>query len=928
LQHRAVTASKNSSVPPIVHEVLHSSGQPLDASTRDFMESRFDHDFSRVRVHTDAKAAESAQAVNALAYTVRHNVVFGASEYAPASSRGRELLGHELAHTIQQRNAGDAPLTAHSNDVLESSAEAAGRDVSSGRSVSRDLPSCGIGLSRTPDEEREAAVKEAEAFLASVEKEEKEEEERAAGSQKKPSKFSPGGFTDNDIDEAAGKTKDKAKLAATPPVGNKTKEDRRNRTIRYYRNKPDEKLEAAYRSRLKLYLEDRLQGQKHWDLEAQEEIIKERAPNAPWHEDARQEFLAQLEEQKRAEVRQERLQQLPEKVRGQFQQLGKKTKGWAREEQDLAQELLWRWIEYYDQGLGSPASTDRIRKELVAHYETWLRAADRAIQQDCKRRPRLASLGDKIRRNLENAQGDPCKPWFEESHQYGYSELHQLESFMRVTTVYEKPEFKMYLNIHTWVEEFRGRTNPEAILAKMRGQGVIGIGTGGFGGLGARIFNGLPKVAPKPTPMSPKQPIGYKLPNASPPAPTPAATSPKRTIGFQSQNPPTPTPTPATSTPKQPIGYKLQNTSPPVPTPTVTSPKPRIGFQSQNTPPPTSTPAATSPKRRIGFQSQNAPPPAPVSTDVPSRVSPPTAGFGRDTKPAPAGSVPQDSPVITQMPPARVVPTSQGDGSTPVVTGQRRNQPAQATVGKNPPIDESTQSKTPGKPATDIEPPKTSRPAKASTAQKAKAQSVKEDPQRGVKEALKRTDQRLAKGRKEVDAYNKRIEKAREKVRSLLEKKNNAPKDDPGLGKVLDDLQAARNQLDELTEQRDHQVGLNQEHQATAARLQQALDTKTYDRPTDFWAGVREKVWQNALKEGKGKVLSPSKTQIKEGDSWVMGHKEKYEFRKHQKSAAERGISREEFIKEHNDPKHYRPETKADNESHLYEDKTDAYLGH
>jgi hypothetical protein len=61
-------------VPPIVHEVLRSPGQPLDAATRAFFEPRFGHDFSDVRVHTDARAADSALAVNALAYTVGHDV--------------------------------------------------------------------------------------------------------------------------------------------------------------------------------------------------------------------------------------------------------------------------------------------------------------------------------------------------------------------------------------------------------------------------------------------------------------------------------------------------------------------------------------------------------------------------------------------------------------------------------------------------------------------------------------------------------------------------------------------------------------------------------------------------------------------------------------------------------------------------------------
>ncbi len=88
--------------PPSVHDVLSSPGQPLDPATRAFMEPRFGQDFGHVRIHTDAGAAESAYAVNALAYTVGPNVVFGAGKYAPASSEGRRLLAHELTHVVHQ----------------------------------------------------------------------------------------------------------------------------------------------------------------------------------------------------------------------------------------------------------------------------------------------------------------------------------------------------------------------------------------------------------------------------------------------------------------------------------------------------------------------------------------------------------------------------------------------------------------------------------------------------------------------------------------------------------------------------------------------------------------------------------------------------------------------------------------------------------
>lgn len=89
-------------VPPVVHEVLHSSGRPLDKATRSFFEPRFGHDFSKVRVHADQKAAESARMINAEAYTVGRHVVFGGGQYLPDSHVGRELIAHELTHVLQQ----------------------------------------------------------------------------------------------------------------------------------------------------------------------------------------------------------------------------------------------------------------------------------------------------------------------------------------------------------------------------------------------------------------------------------------------------------------------------------------------------------------------------------------------------------------------------------------------------------------------------------------------------------------------------------------------------------------------------------------------------------------------------------------------------------------------------------------------------------
>jgi Domain of unknown function (DUF4157) len=90
------------SAPASVDRVLSSPGRPLDSALQQDMGQRFGHDFSRVRIHTDAEAAASASVLQAQAYTVGNDVVFNANKFAPHSFKGRKLLVHELVHVIQQ----------------------------------------------------------------------------------------------------------------------------------------------------------------------------------------------------------------------------------------------------------------------------------------------------------------------------------------------------------------------------------------------------------------------------------------------------------------------------------------------------------------------------------------------------------------------------------------------------------------------------------------------------------------------------------------------------------------------------------------------------------------------------------------------------------------------------------------------------------
>ena len=94
--------SRRLALPPIVHDIVRSPGQPLDPLARAFMEPRFGHDFSQVRVHTDPQAAALAHGVNAKAFTVGQAIVFGSGHYAPETPDGKTLLAHELTHVLQQ----------------------------------------------------------------------------------------------------------------------------------------------------------------------------------------------------------------------------------------------------------------------------------------------------------------------------------------------------------------------------------------------------------------------------------------------------------------------------------------------------------------------------------------------------------------------------------------------------------------------------------------------------------------------------------------------------------------------------------------------------------------------------------------------------------------------------------------------------------
>jgi hypothetical protein len=116
LQRQANGVATPESAPPSVATVLRSSGQSLPDSVRHEFEPRFGHDFSSVRVHADPMAAQSAAAVQALAYTVGRDIVFGAGQFRPESASGRRLIAHELTHVVQQ-GGNDTPIIRRQTDT-------------------------------------------------------------------------------------------------------------------------------------------------------------------------------------------------------------------------------------------------------------------------------------------------------------------------------------------------------------------------------------------------------------------------------------------------------------------------------------------------------------------------------------------------------------------------------------------------------------------------------------------------------------------------------------------------------------------------------------------------------------------------------------------------------------------------------------------
>jgi Domain of unknown function (DUF4157) len=153
---------------PVLGVIGRGGGQPLDAPLRAGMEQALGADLSSVRVHTDGSAAASAQTVQAHAYTVGDEIVFGPGQYEPGSSSGQRTLAHELTHVVQQRSGpvagtptGDGIALSDPADSFERAAEANADRIMSRAPSNTPSTASGAGSSvqrqEAPEEEDESA---------------------------------------------------------------------------------------------------------------------------------------------------------------------------------------------------------------------------------------------------------------------------------------------------------------------------------------------------------------------------------------------------------------------------------------------------------------------------------------------------------------------------------------------------------------------------------------------------------------------------------------------------------------------------------------------------------------------------------------------------------------------------------------------------
>ncbi len=417
--------------PSIVHEVLRSSGKPLDAATRRFMEPRLGHDFSRVRVHTDERAAESARAVNALAYTVGSNVVFAAGRYAPQTHEGRKLIAHELTHTLQQAASPSAGVergpiaVAPDGDALERAAEknAAGFD----RETVAPEPGAQALLQRSPADDKPWSR-----------------------------------------DVVAARTRGRLMAERIRRHGKLSREARAkiNRELASLEGPAHDAYIAEVRPILQAVTEIEMP-----EVQARSGPLPPRitdlsmVPVDPRQISDEQIYATQIEAARRD------LEELEQARHIEIETLREKTKGWGAD-QAFAISLLEPILKA-SVNPDRRAVSDAIRKPILDRYEVWLRAVDERLQKVCQVMPGgLTGVILKTQAGFHPSL-DPCRRWFKDDFSHGPQELYDLEARLKITRGAGRSAAE---EVYWGIFEYRKKTDPLMLQQEqMAGEMVSGI---------------------------------------------------------------------------------------------------------------------------------------------------------------------------------------------------------------------------------------------------------------------------------------------------------------------------------------------------------------------------------------------------------------------------------------------------------------------
>jgi hypothetical protein len=313
-------------------------------------------------------------------------------------------------------------------------------------------------------------------------------------------------------------------------VAERKAQRRRDYTTRFFSKVKDAQLREAYVSRLQRYLDEGQEDNEYWDLETIEQIVSKRAPKAPWHDEERQNFQDKL----RAKERQQLLPTLPWYQRQQLEAIESRVRGWAPEEQALARELLWQWIELQNRKIPAKEIKELILGLVKGCYEQWLRAVD--DQRMAWFEAHRHSIRDLMK---ARAGGDkPEESWFASANSPGPLRLLDIERYMRGVSAAD--DIAPIDAVSMWVWEYRKRTNKELLEQDEYLQKVLSVVN-----VGVAIRVGLGRVRPGGTPPpAPPRP----QPTSARPTATEPTTGPRPEAGTGAAEP-QPSPTgPSTST--------------------------------------------------------------------------------------------------------------------------------------------------------------------------------------------------------------------------------------------------------------------------------------------------------------------------------------------------------------------------------------------